>query len=181
MPGRVFSIGKVDKMAGMIDQLVSVMREQTERHTELYGLSLEEKEAIIKNDVDTLQNLVNLKNIVISQNNRLEKQRVSLVNDIADVMGHKIEDISLADVIEIMKDQPQDQEKLRESGLKLKESVEKLKEVNDLNKSLLESSIEFVEYSLNALRSTIQPELPEYPTRTPTANDDGAGSFNATR
>ncbi|MCL2225813.1 MAG: flagellar protein FlgN [Defluviitaleaceae bacterium] len=166
-------------MAGMIDQLVDVMKQQTERHTELHGLSLEEKDAIIQNDIDTLQNLVNLKNMVISQNSRLEKQRITLVNDIAEVMGHKGTDLSLADVIDIMKDQPADQEKLREAGTNLKESVIKLKEANDINKSLLESSIEFVEYSLNALRSTLEPEMPEYPTRIqPPPSSDGAGTFN---
>ncbi|MCL1884852.1 MAG: flagellar protein FlgN [Defluviitaleaceae bacterium] len=170
-------------MAGMIDQLVDVMKGQTERHSELLGLSFEERDAIIKNDVETLQNLVNLKNMVISQNNRLEKQRISLVNDIAEVMAQKKDDLSLADVIEILKEQPAEQERLRDAGNALKESVEKLKEVNDLNKSLLESSLEFVEYSLNALRSTISPELPDYPTRPTTASDDSgnAGTFNATR
>jgi len=169
-------------MAGMIDQLVETMNAQTERHTELFGLSLEEKDAIVKNDIETLQNLVNLKNMVISQNSRLEKQRVSLVNDIAEVTGNKKDDISLADVIEILKDQPDDQEKLREAGRKLKESLDKLKEANDANKSLLEASLEFVEYSLNALRSTIAPEPPEYPTRlSPQGNDGSSGTFNATR
>jgi flagellar biosynthesis/type III secretory pathway chaperone len=156
------------------------MNEQTQRHTELHGLSLEEKDAIIKNDIETLQNLVNLKNMVISQNNRLEKTRISLVKDIAEVMGHKSDDISLADVIEILKDQPADQEKLRTSGTALRESVNKLKEANDLNKSLLESSLEFVNYSLNALRSTIAPEPPEYPTRIQPNGDGGTGTFNKT-
>lgn len=168
-------------MAGMIDQLCEVMYEQTERHTELYGLSLEEKDAIIKNDIEMLQKLVNLKNMVIAQNNRLEKQRISLVKDIAEVTGNKSDDLSLADVIEILKDQPAEQEKLREAGHKLKDSLEKLKEINDLNKSLLESSMEFVEYSLNALRSTISPEPPEYPIRGPQGGDDSQGTFNATR
>ena len=169
-------------MAGMIDQLVEVMNEQAERHNELHGLSLEEKDAIVKNDIEALQKLVNLKSMVLSQNNRLEKTRVSLVNDIAEVMGHKSDDISLADVIEIMKDQPEDQEKLRVSGAALREAVNKLKEVNELNKSLLESSIEFVEYSLNALRSTISPEPPEYPTRIQPADDSASqGTFDTTR
>lgn len=166
-------------MAGMIDQLVVVIKEQTERHTELHGLSLEEKDAIIQNDIDILQNLINLKNMVISQNNRLEKQRISLVKDISEVMGHKGDALSLANVIDILKDQPEEQEKLREAGTALRVAVNKLKEVNDLNRSLLESSIEFVEYSLNALRSTIAPEPPKCPTRVPTNNDDTAGTFNA--
>ncbi|MCL2197349.1 MAG: flagellar protein FlgN [Defluviitaleaceae bacterium] len=170
-------------MAGMIDQLVDVMKEQTERHTELYGLSLEEKDAIIKNEIDTLQNLVNLKNMVISQNNRLEKNRIALVKDIADVMLlKKDDDLSLADIIEILKDRPEEQEKLRESGKALREAVEKLREINEINKSLLESSMEFVEYSLNALRSTIAPEPTPYPTRPINGGDSpGAGTFNAMR
>ena len=168
-------------MAGMIDQLIDVMKEQTERHNELYGLSLEEKEAIIKNDIETLQKLVSLKNIVISQTNRLEKQRISLVKDIAEVTGNKSSDLSLGDVIEILKDQPANQEKLREAGNALKEAVNKLKEVNDINKALLESSLEFVEYSLNALRSTIAPEPMEYPIRPKPNGGDEVGTFDATR
>ncbi|MCL1878890.1 MAG: flagellar protein FlgN [Defluviitaleaceae bacterium] len=170
-------------MAGMVHQLIDVMKEQTERHTELYGLSLEEKDAIVKNDVAQLQNLLNLKNMVLSQTSRLEKQRISLVNDIAEVTGNAKDDITLSDVIEILKDRPEEQELLRESGTALRESVEKLKEINDLNKSLIESSLEFVEYSLNALRSTIAPEPPEYPTMKKQPLDDDAGSagtFNTT-
>jgi flagellar biosynthesis/type III secretory pathway chaperone len=169
-------------MPGMLDQLADVMKEQTERHNELHGLSLEEKDAIIQNDIDALQNLVNLKNMVISQNSRLEKQRISLVKDIAEVMGHKGSDLSLADVIEILTDDA-DKEKLRIAGTDLRESVNRLKEINDINKQLLESSIEFVEYSLNALRSTIAPEHPEYPTRpvTGTSGSDSAGTFNTMR
>lgn len=176
-----------ENMAGMIDQLIDVMKEQTERHTELYGLSLEEKDAIIKNDIEVLQNLVNLKNMVISQNNRLEKNRIALVKDIAEVMLFKKEEgeIALSDVIEILADQPVEQEKLRTAGTMLRESVEKLKEINDINKALLESSMEFVEYSLNALRSTIAPEPAPYPTRlAPNAGDEGdgaTGTFNAMR
>jgi flagellar biosynthesis/type III secretory pathway chaperone len=166
----------------MIDQLTDVMKQQTERHNELYGLSLEEKDAIIANDIESLQKLVNLKNMVISQNSRLEKQRISLVNDIAEVTGNKKDDLSLSDVIDILKDQPAEQEKLREAGNGLKESVEKLREVNELNKSLLESSIEFVEYSLNALRSTLAPEPPEYPTGMKQGGaSDESGIFNTMR
>jgi len=170
------------KMAGMITQLVDVMKQQVERHTELYGLSLEEKDAIVQNDVEQLQKLVNLKNMVISQNNRLEKQRISLVNDIAEVLGHSEKDLSLAQLMEIMEGKPE-QAELKEVGTQLKDIVEKLKEINDLNKELLDSALEFVEYSLNALRSTMEPEPPDYPMVKGTKADGstGASSFNTMR
>ena len=169
-------------MAGMITQLIGVMKEQVERHTELHGLSVEEKDAIVKNDIDELQKLVNLKNMVISQNNRLEKQRMSLTSDIAEVMGLPDKDLTFSQLIEIMAGKPEEAE-LREVGVSLKDIVEKLKEANDLNRELLESAIDFVEYSLNALRSTIDPEPTEIPTAlAPKADGSrGASSFNATR
>lgn len=167
----------VTKLAGMIQNLIFVMNEQVERHTELYGLSLEEKDAIVQNDVETLQKLVNLKNMVITQNNRLEKQRLSLVSDIAEVLGLADKDISFSELIEIMEGKPE-QEELRVVGKRLKDIVEQLKGINDLNKSLLESSLEFVEYSLNALRSTIEPEPVDIPTTTG-RRGNGANVYDA--
>jgi len=168
-------------MAGMITQLVEVMNQQVERHIELHGLSLEEKDAIIQNDIDALQKLVSLKNIVISQNNRLEKQRMSFVHDIAEVLGLKEKDLTLSQLIDIMEGKPE-QADIIDAGNRLKEAMEKLKTANDENRELLESAIEFVEYSLNALRSTIDPEPVEIPTiKKPAGSSDGASSFNATR
>jgi len=165
-------------MAGMITRLIDVMNQQVDRHTELYGLSVEEKDAIVQNDIETLQKLVNLKNMVISQNNRLEKERMSLVNDIAEVLAVENKDLSLGELIEILDGKPE-QEPLREVGTRLREVVFQLKEVNDINKSLLESSIEFVEYSLNALRSTLEPEHVEIPTtKGKRPGGDSTGSFN---
>ena len=171
-------------MAGMITQLIEVMNEQAERHTELYGLSLEEKDAIIQNDIETLQKLVNLKNMVISQNSRLEKKRMSLVNDIAEVMALKEKDLTLAQIIDLMAGKPEEED-LKKVGTRLRESMEKLKEINDLNKSLLEGALEFVEYSLNALRSAISPEQPDYSaiakSKPRPAAPDESSSFDATR
>jgi len=163
----------------MVNQLIDVMNEQVERHKELHGLSLEEKDAIIKNDIETLQKLVNLKNMVISQNNRLEKQRISLVADIAEVLGLKGQELDLAALVDLLDGQVE-QAGLREVGKRLKEIVTELKEVNDINKELLETAIDFVEYSLNALRSTLMPEPAEYPLKGQ-SGDDGKGTFNATR
>ena len=152
-------------MAGMVTNLIEILNEQTERHKELVGLSIEEKDAIVNNDIDTLQKLVNLKNIVISQNNKLEKKRISLVTDIAEVLAYKEKEIDLKTLSEMLEGKPE-QKELIEAGQKLKSVVIELKEINDLNKELLENALGFVEYSLNALRSTINPEPAMVPTGT---------------
>jgi flagellar biosynthesis/type III secretory pathway chaperone len=151
-------------MAGMISQLTHILAEQTERHSELLGLSLEEKDAIIANDIDQLQNLVNLKNMVITQNNRLERERIALIKDMAEVMNYSNKEPTLAEILQIIEGQPGCDE-LRAAGEKLRSTATDLKEANDINKSLLMTSMEFVEYSLNALKSTIEPEAIEIPTK----------------
>ena len=160
-------------MAGMISNLIQILNEQTERHSELLGLSIEEKDAIVKNDIETLQKLVNLKNIVISQNNKLERKRIALVADIAEVLALKDKDIDIKTLSEMLEGKPE-QAELVEAGKKLKDVVVELKEVNDFNKELLENALGFVEYSLNALRSAISPEPTMMPIGKPINN---AGSI----
>ena len=156
-------------MAGMITNLIEILNEQTERHTELLGLSIEEKDAIVQNDIETLQKLVNLKNIVISQNNKLEKKRLSLVTDIAEVLALKGQEIDIKALADMLEGKPE-QAELVEAGRKLRDVVLELKQVNDLNKELLENALGFVEYSLNALRSAISPEPAAVPIGKPTNN-----------
>jgi len=151
-------------MAGMITQLVEIMNEQAERYNELLGLSFEEKDILINNEVEELQKLTNLKNIVVTQNNRLEKKRIALVESIAEAMGRTDKDIDLAKLVEIIGDQPE-AEQLETIGKQLKETLHKLKEANDLNRQLLESSIEYLEYSINMVRSSVNPEPLEFPDR----------------
>jgi len=163
-------------MAGMIDQLVEVMGEQAERYNELLGLSLEEKDLLVKNDVEGLQKITNLKNLVITQNNRLERKRISLVDDIAEVMGSTEKDMPLKQLIELLDGQPE-AEQLAEIGIRLRETLEKLQESNDLNKQLLESSLDYIEYSLNMIRSSVTPEIASFPDKGDQGHDV-YGSFD---
>ena len=168
-------------MAGMITNLIEILNEQTERHSELLGLSIEEKDAIVQNDIETLHKLVNLKNIVISQNNKLEKKRLSLMTDITEVLALKDKEIDIKALADMLEGKPE-QVELVEAGQKLRDVVIRLKEVNDLNKELLENALGFVEYSLNALRSAISPEPTAVPIGKPINNPGSStGMFDTRR
>ena len=167
-------------MAGMITNLIEILNEQTERHSELLGLSIEEKDSIVQNDIETLQKLVNLKNIVISQNNKLERKRIALVADIAEVLALKDKNIDIKALADLLEGKPE-QAELIEAGRKLREVVVELKEVNDLNKELLENALGFVEYSLNALRSAISPEPTMMPTSKPILQEGNVSGVFDTR
>jgi len=166
-------------MSGMINQLVDIMNEQAERYNELLGLTLEEKDVLVQNDAESLQKITNLKNIVITQNNRLERKRLSLTKDIAEVMGYGNTDLDLTQLIELMIDQPEAEE-LEAVGVKLRDIIGKLKEAGEVNRLLLESALEYADYTLNMIRSSIEPELAEFPAKYG-GIDSAPGSFDATR
>ena len=149
-------------MAGMIDQLITILYDQGTRCEELYGLALEKKDIIVTNNIEELQKITDLENRVISQNNRLERQRVSITADIAEVLGKGGQVLDIAALIECMEGQPQ-QIPLREAGNRLREIIEKLKDANALNQMLIENALNYVDYSLNVIRTSAQLEGPEYP------------------
>jgi flagellar biosynthesis/type III secretory pathway chaperone len=149
-------------MAGMINQLIDILGEQATRCEELLGLAKEKKDVIVKNDIEQLQKITNLENMVISQNNRLEKQRMSLAADIAEVLGKRGQVLDIAALIECMEGQPQ-QQPLREAGNRLRGIITELKEANDFNNTLIQNALDYVEYSLNVIRTGAQPTGAEYP------------------
>jgi flagellar biosynthesis/type III secretory pathway chaperone len=141
-------------MAGMVTQLLEVLSEQTQRYEELLGLSQEKKEAIVKNDIEHLQKVTNLENIVVSQNQKLERKRVELTNDIADVMGKKAADLNLDKLLELLEGQAEHAQ-LVTIGQKMRDILNELSEINVLNASLIQNALEYIEYSLNVMQTSV--------------------------
>ena len=140
-------------MAGMMDQLVEILSEQTERYEELLGLAKEKRDVIINNDVESLQKINHLENLVISQNQRLEKKRQALVADMALVLNQKEDDLTLTKMIELMegKEEKAPLEKAHDS---IKAVLDELKEINQLNGELIQNALDYIEFSTNLMRSS---------------------------
>ena len=148
-------------MAGMMDQLVEILTEQSERYEELLGLSLEKRDVIIVNDIENLQKINHLENLVISQNQKLEKKRLALVADMAIVLNQKEEDLTLSRIIELMEGK-EEQEALVTARDRIKSILDELKEVNHQNGQLVNNALEYIEYSTNLLRTSIGQQAPTY-------------------
>ena len=159
-------------MAGMMTQLIDILSEQATRCEELLGLALEKRDVIVKNDVEELTKITNLENLVISQNNRLERQRESLAKDIADVLGKRGQQMDIATLIEAMEGQAE-QAPLREVGDRLRDVLAKLKEANDFNEILVKNALDYIDYSLNLIRTSEQIEGPQYPEQVKSAPTSG--------
>jgi len=140
-------------MAGMMDQLVEILTEQTTRYQELLGLSKEKRDVIIENDVEQLQKINHLENMVISQNQKLEKKRLELVADMAIVLNQKETELTLPRMIELMEGQAE-QKPLMEAHEKIKTVLEELREINQQNGQLVQNALDYIEFSTNLMRSS---------------------------
>ena len=148
-------------MAGLIDSLIDILEEQHTIYENLVGLGKEKKGVIIKNEIEELQKISSLENTLISQNNKLDKNRIIAFQDIAGVLNLDIEELTLTKLSEIIKGKPE-YTRLVEITNKLKNILEELKQVNFENKQLIESALEFVEYSMNIYRGSANGEVEVY-------------------
>ena len=148
-------------MAGMTGQLVEILTEQTERYEELLGLANEKRDVIIANDIEGLQKINHLENLVVSQNQKLEKKRIALVADMALVLDQKEEDLTLTKIIELMKDK-EEEKHLQEAHDHIKTVLEELREINNLNGELVQNALDYIEFSSNLIRSSTGQQPSSY-------------------
>jgi len=141
-------------MAGMLDQLINIMGEQSERYEELLGLAKEKRDIIILNDIENLQKVTHLENLVISQSQKLERKRITVVSDIALVLNQKEDDLTLSKLIELMEGQ-EGQDKLIELKEKFKVVIEDLKEHNDQNTQLVQNALDYLDFNSNLIRGAM--------------------------
>jgi flagellar biosynthesis/type III secretory pathway chaperone len=164
-------------MAGMVTQLIEILNEQAERYGELLGLSLEKRDVIIANDVESLQKITHLENLVISQNQKLETKRIAFVKDMALVLDRKADELTLTALVDLL-DEGEEKDKLAAARDRIKETIEELGEVNKQNGALINNALEYAEYSLNVLRSSID-KTPAYFTGKGEAHFETPGFIDA--
>ncbi|MCL2617439.1 MAG: flagellar protein FlgN [Defluviitaleaceae bacterium] len=138
-------------MAGLINELLTVLNEQAENYENLLALSHEKRQVLVQNDVKSLQKITNVENIIVGNNQRLEKQRVRITRDISTVLGKNESDMTLSLLAELIARQ-EEHPALVAVAKRLRAAVDELKEVNDSNKALLAFSLDYVDFTMNLIR-----------------------------
>ena len=128
-------------MASLMEELIQTLNAEENLYRELIPVEEEKTRAIISNDLKVLQDITNR-----------EHELVAI--DIATVLGRNPENITLDQIASVLKNQPEDQNKLQEVHDRLKKTVSRLQELNAQNKELLTEAIDMVEYNMNVIRST---------------------------
>lgn len=141
-------------MASLMEELIQTLDAEEGLYRELIPVQEEKTRAIIANDLKSLQDITVREHELVDKTAALEQKREQVANDIATVLGKDPKTITLEQIEEVLKNQPQDQEKLQEVHDRLRKTVMRLQELNDQNKDLLKESMEMVEFNMNVIRST---------------------------
>jgi len=163
-------------LAGLINELIDILQDQLQNYDELLVLSTEKRKVIIENDTQMLQKITQAENSIIGRNQRMESKRLEIIKNIANVLNYNADELTLSLLAELIKDQDE-YSGLIEVRDRLKDTLDALKIENDGNAKLLESSIDFINLTVNLMRSSENNE--SYHRHRKKTPGDEKGFFDA--
>lgn len=150
-------------MASLMENLIEVLGQESEEYEGLLTLSQEKMRIIASANLEDLQRIMDDEQEVVGRLNRLEKRRVEVTADIANVLNKDVETMKLSNLIEMMAARPQEQAKLTEIHDRLKTVVREVQRTNEQNRELLQEGLEMVEFEMNMLQAyKAAPETANY-------------------
>ena len=141
-------------MASVIQELVSILEEEQQIYETLIPIVTEKTKVIIKNNLETLQKITEQEQLVVDKVTVLEKKRSEVILNIGIIMNRKPEELTLAEIIKMLKNQPEEQKRLNDIHNNLKRTIQRLQTINYQNRSLIEQSLEMIEFNMNLIQST---------------------------
>lgn len=170
-------------MASLMENLIEVLGQESEEYEGLLALSQKKMRIIAGANLEDLQKITDDEQEVVGRLNRLEKRRIEVTADIANVLNKDVETMKLSDLIEMMAARPEEQAKLAQIQDRLKSVVREVQRTNEQNRELLEEALELVNFEMNMLQA--YKAAPETANYTRSAYNSGAqmgvdsGGFDA--
>lgn len=138
-------------MASLIETMIEVLEAETGCYQKLLDMADNKKDVIISGDVPSLQEITKEEQQLAGHILRLEKKRQENLKDICLVTNKKAEDMTVSGICNILKGE--EKSKLQGVADELETVLVTLKQKNKMNKELLEQSLEYIDYTMNAVQS----------------------------
>lgn len=170
-------------MASLMENLIDVLGQESEEYEGLLALSQKKMRIIAGANLEDLQKITDDEQEVVSRLNRLEKRRIEVAADIANVLNKDVETMKLTNLIEMLSARPAEQAALAAVHDRLKSVVREVQRTNEQNRELLEEALELVNFEMNMLQA--YKAAPETANYTRSAYNSGAqmgvdsGGFDA--
>jgi flagellar biosynthesis/type III secretory pathway chaperone len=141
------------------------------QHEQMISFAQQKKEALIRNDVNVLNEMVNKESRLVKQILETETRRQQTVIDFLKEQGlNSTPSTTVASLVRLITNR-EDKLKLADLADRLSATVERLRALNDINMKLTQQSIEINDFSLNLLASAYDDQ--DYVYKKPTDNSYG--------
>ncbi|WP_310604056.1 flagellar protein FlgN [Anaerosporobacter sp.] len=141
-------------MASLIEELITTLQQENEIYSEMVPIAKEKSSIIANNDLLALQEITDKEQVFVEQVMVLDKKREEIIANIGVVLCKDARTLKIQDVIKLLEAQPEEQERLASVHANLKNTISLLMEFNNHNKSLIEQSLEIIEFNMNFVQST---------------------------
>lgn len=150
-------------MASLMENLIEVLNKESSEYEVLLTLSQRKTPYIISGELEKLQKITDEEQSVVNIISNLDKKRVEVTKDIANVLNKDVTTLKLVDLIDMLSQRPEEQGALAQAYDKLQSAVRQLKRINSQNEELLNNALEMVEFELNLIQaSKTAPETANY-------------------
>lgn len=150
-------------MASLVDELVSVLREEEGLYLELEKCADEKTDVLVRADVPALEKLTVIEQARSDELLALSNKQIQILNDIKTVLGRGDEKLTVTTLIGYLASQPQVQERLTTARDSLLDVAKRVQNKNRQNVILLNQAIEMTEFDITLFKSMRQaPETANY-------------------
>lgn len=150
-------------MASLMENLIEVLNSESSEYEVLLALSQKKTPLIISGELEELNKITDEEQTTVTRLNNIDKKRVEITTDIANVLNKDVTTLKLTDLISMLASRPAEQKALSLAYDKLQSAVGQLKRVNVQNEELLKNALEMVEFEMNLLQaSKTAPETANY-------------------
>lgn len=141
-------------MASLIEELITTLEQEDEIYKTLIPINENKTKIIINNDLEALQRITDKEQSMVLKINALEHKRQEVIVNIGTVINRDPSTLDIKTMVKLLEKQPQEQKKLSQIHDSLRRTIERLMELNRQNQSLIEQSLELIEFNMNFIQST---------------------------
>lgn len=150
-------------MASLMENLIDILNQESSEYEGLLTLSQNKTPIIVSGDLEKLEKITDDEQNLVSRINQLEKKRMEITADIANVLNRDVNSLKLVNLIEMLAGRPKEQAKLAAVHDRLQSAVRGLQRANEQNKELLANALEMVEFEMTLLQAAkTAPETANY-------------------
>lgn len=133
----------------LILRFTGILSEEKDVHAELLELSKQKKEAILNNSVSELDKIVSREQALVSRVTQWEKARQRCVDELSVRTGRLASQIDFRSFCDAAS--PNLRGRLEELHTQMRQQLEELRKVNDINKKMIESRLDYVNFAIDAM------------------------------